>query len=58
MDTQHLEKLPQSPPAADPVRGTWRPGTVRTCIPARTGRAGYREPEEPDGNPQIVRGED
>jgi hypothetical protein len=34
-------------------------GTVRTCIPARSGQGGYREPaDSEDTDAHIVRGED
>ena len=33
-------------------------GAVRTCVPARDGQSGYREPAEADPDSHIVRGED
>jgi hypothetical protein len=33
-------------------------GAVRTCVPARSGAAGYREPAGSDPDAHIVRGED
>ena len=55
---------PEHDTGSRPVRpavGTPRAATtVRTCVPARAGRSGYREPadaaEDPDAH--IVRGED
>lgn len=46
--------------AAAGPRGTRRTsGAIRTCIPARSGQSGYREPAEADdSDAHIVRGED
>lgn len=45
--------------AAGPLATRRRGGTIRTCIPARSGQSGYREPADTDDtDAHIVRGED